>query len=547
MFQENKCPSYEKRSHLSQQEEKLKSDMQIENILCVDCAWKELLSFWPSIGKWYKRKCDFSWETIVTMYPENARFPVYKHKYFEADGWKIPEMEIDFSKSFFEQLKNLQEKTPRPHILWLNHENCDYCDDVWSSRNCYLSLSMLNCESVFYSYRIIDCSHCSDIVYCHFMENCHDMTLSSHCYKVFYGFNVKNSSESLFLYDCRNVKNCFMCWNLRDKEYCILNKQHTKEEYEIFLKKYNFWSRKEIQHLKEGFEKHLKENAYFTENINVSCEKSTWNFLTNCKNCENCFLLEESEDCINVIRGYKDKNSVNCSGLLEWEKCYMVNQSSYVYNLKYSSYCGNCSESSYLDNCNNCKNCFWCVGLKNKEFCIFNKQYSKEEYKNLVIKIEENTKKNGSFEQFFPYNMMYSWYNTTLAKIYFPETKENMKKLWGYWEEDEEKEFWGEIFELPDDIKNISVDFSSKVILCKKTNKPFNFSEQAIEFHKKNHIALSDISHIERMKEKYLPLSYIKVYLSICPLSGEKISHYYPSSLGYKNIISKKEYEKKIY
>jgi len=46
-----------------------------------------------------------------------------------------------------------------------------------------------------------------------------------------------------------------------------------------------------------------------------------------------------------------------------------------------------------------------------------------------VLKIEENMKKNGSFEQFFPYNMMYSGYNTTLAKIYFPETKENMKKL----------------------------------------------------------------------------------------------------------------------
>jgi hypothetical protein len=174
------------------------------------------------------------------MYPENARFPVYKHKYFEADGWETPEMEIDFSKDFFEQLKNLQEKTPRPHMLGKNQENCDYCDDVWSSKNCYLSLSMLNCESVFYSYRIIDCSHCSDIVYCHFMENCHDMTLSSHCYKVFYGFNVKNSSESMFLSDCRNVKSCFMCWNLRDKEYCILNKQYNKEEYEKFIKKYNF-------------------------------------------------------------------------------------------------------------------------------------------------------------------------------------------------------------------------------------------------------------------------------------------------------------------
>ncbi|NUJ98000.1 hypothetical protein HGA92_04415 [Candidatus Gracilibacteria bacterium] len=544
---EKKCKNCKKVIIESPLEEKIKTSIGIQEEICTDCAWQGLLSFWPSIGKWYKRKCDFSGETIVTMYPENARFPIYKYKYFESDSWSPPFLSVDFSKNIFKQIKELQEKTPRPHMLGKNQENCDYCDDVWSSKNCYLSLSMLNCESIFYSYRNIDCSYCSDIIYCHFMENCHDMTLSSHCYKVFYGFNIKNSSESMFLSDCRNVKNCFMCWNLRDKEYCILNKQYTQEEYEKFIKKYNFGSRQEIEKLKKGFNEHLKENSYFTENINVSCEKSSGNFLTNCKNCENCFLLEESEDCINVIRGYKNKNSMNCSGLLEGEKCYMVNQSSYVYNLKYSSYCGNCKESSYLDNCSNCSYCFGCVGLKNKEFCILNKQYTKEEYEKTIKKIEENMRNIGIFGNFFPYTMMYSGYNTTLAIIYFPLEKEEVLGLGGYWEEDEEKEFGGEIFELLDDIKDISTDFASKAILCKKTNKPFNFSKEAIEFHQKNNIALPNISHIERMKEKYMPLSYIKPYISKCNISGKEITHYYPPSLGYKNIISKEEYEKKMY
>ncbi|MBP7884916.1 hypothetical protein KAZ93_01885 [Patescibacteria group bacterium] len=34
-----------------------------------------------------------------------------------------------------------------------------------------------------------------------------------------------------------------------------------------------------------------------------------------------------------------------------------------------------------------CKNCFGCVGLKNHEYCIFNKQYSKEDYEVQVAKI----------------------------------------------------------------------------------------------------------------------------------------------------------------
>jgi hypothetical protein len=49
----------------------------------------------------------------------------------------------------------------------------------------------------------------------------------------------------------------------------------------------------------------------------------------------------------------------------------------------------NCSNIFYSSECFSCKNCFACSGLKNKQYCILNKQYSKEEYEKLVPQIIE--------------------------------------------------------------------------------------------------------------------------------------------------------------
>lgn len=44
-------------------------------------------------------------------------------------------------------------------------------------------------------------------------------------------------SDTYYTEMCRAVKNCFGCIGLRSKSYCILNKQYTKEAYEILLPK----------------------------------------------------------------------------------------------------------------------------------------------------------------------------------------------------------------------------------------------------------------------------------------------------------------------
>jgi len=70
-----------------------------------------------------------------------------------------------------------------------------------------------------------------------------------------------------------------------------------------------------------------------------------------------------------------------------------------------------------------------------------------------------------------------------------------------------------------------------KGLVCEKTGNVFNFTAKMLELHKKNGIALPRITHIERLVEKYLPLSYIKPFEANCVKSGKKIIHYYPKSL----------------
>jgi hypothetical protein len=46
-----------------------------------------------------------------------------------------------------------------------------------------------------------------------------------------------------------------------------------------------------------------------------------------------------------------------------------------------------CSNLIYCFNCDSSSNCFGCIGLRGKSYCIFNVQYTKEEYEGIVAKI----------------------------------------------------------------------------------------------------------------------------------------------------------------
>ena len=47
------------------------------------------------------------------------------------------------------------------------------------------------------------------------------------------------------------------------------------------------------------------------------------------------------------------------------------------------------NDVEYSFNCHGCSNLFGCIGVRNKKYCILNREYTKEEYNELIPKIKE--------------------------------------------------------------------------------------------------------------------------------------------------------------
>lgn len=515
--------------------------------VCPECRAMRRLAFWP-FGKFHKRNCDLTGEKIISIFPPDARFPVYRTANWYSDKWEPPSLDYDPSRSFFDQLYELQNKTPRPHQFGANNTNCDYSDDVWESRNCYLCRSFIHGENISYSYRFVRCRDSYDLMYCYDTEQSYDCI---YCFKIFnikHAFDVRDSFDSAFLYDCRNVRNCFMCWNLRNKEYHIRNKPYSKENYFKELESYNLGSRKEFNRLKKEFGSLVRDEAFHRANLNIRTTNSTGNYISDCKNCRECYFLENSEDCSYMIRGLENKICHDSNGIWRGEIVYNVCQLTFGHNLKNSSYCTNCRDSEYLDFCVDCESCFGCVGLRKKRFCVLNKQYSEEEYNRLIPEIRERMRKEEAYGQFFPYRMAYTGYNLSMANIYFPRSSEEVEDLGSWWEELERPNLSGlDLYEKVDDIKEIEDDVLQKALICSKTGRPFNVTKDELQFLRNHSIPLPeeypDVRTTRRMKDVFM----IERNQTECGACGRNITSYRPKGKGYRKIFCEECYQAEIF
>src|SRR3989338_3967347 len=253
---------------------------------CFFCRFKQYSAFWV-FGKFRKGISDLSGENLITVLPNNARYPIYKSHEWWGDGWDPMNFgqDYDSSRFFFGQLKELQEKIPRPHQTGENRVGCDWCDDIWDSKNCYLSRSLSKCENLSYSYRIVEAKDSFDLVFCFNLQNSYECIACHDSYNLSFSENCKDCINSCFLFDCRNCQNCFMCWNLRNKQYCIENVQYSQKDYKEKLRSFKLGSHMSIQAFKKRFEELTQEETVHRQNFNFKTYNSAGDYLINTKDC----------------------------------------------------------------------------------------------------------------------------------------------------------------------------------------------------------------------------------------------------------------------
>jgi len=107
------------------------------------------------------------------------------------------------------------------------------------------------------------------------------------------------------------------------------------------------------------------------------------------KNCYMTFASYQSEDCLYNHRVFYCTDCVECALCHKCELCYECVDCISCYNCNYSVHCENAIDCYYSYYCIGTNNCFGCVGLRKNSFCIFNEQYTKEEYNARVKELKK--------------------------------------------------------------------------------------------------------------------------------------------------------------
>lgn len=97
-----------------------------------------------------------------------------------------------------------------------------------------------------------------------------------------------------------------------------------------------------------------------------------------------CFGGHHYEDSAYCAQNFMLKNCLDVDFSSDCEFCFDSLYLRKCFRVRFGYFSENCIDSWFLYDCHNCQNCIGCTGLRNKSNCIFNKQYTKEEYDNEI-------------------------------------------------------------------------------------------------------------------------------------------------------------------
>jgi len=492
----------------------------------------------------YKRKSDWGGEMMFSIFSQDSPYKVYERDVWQSDKWDPMEysQEYDFTKPFFEQIRELSLKVPQQAQTMWGVVNSDYCTGANNLKNCYLVFVATSCEDCMYSAWINNTKSSIDVTRMESSDNCYESVGLAKSYKTFFSFDCEECVDVWFSKNLQGCMNCVGCVNLRNKQYHILNQPYSKEEYEKKFLEFDFGSLKNLENFakqaEEFFVKNIVRYAHGKHNSNVSGE-----YINNSKNVRDSYYVQNGEDC-KYVQYLITPSSKDCMDHSLWgENSELIYETSscgencsqikFSYRTSRSShecaYCMHCYVSSYL---------FGCVGLQKKQYCILNKQYTKEEYEELVPKIIAHMNempyidKKGrvyKYGEFFPPEFSFFPYNESLAFSDFPMTKEEALAEGYRWKDPEEKEYKITLESelIPDHIKDVTDKILSETLGCAhkgecddKCTSAFKITKQELDFYRANNIPIPKFCHNCRYVKRVKNQSPMKLWHRKCMKPG---------------------------
>lgn len=509
---------------------------------CPNCRLGRRLT-WRNERALHKRACSLCEKSMVAMYPDGTVFPVYCRECWLSDKWDTLSYgrEYDFSKPFFAQFKELQNVVPRLPMQAHQNVNSDYTNQTGFCKDCYLISSSNQDENCCFGYRIISSKDVYHALLILRGEKMYDTVECIDSSRVIFSEDIANSFDLAFCFDVRGSNSCFMSCNLRRSAYVFRNEQLIKEEYERRISEVDFGSHTVVEELKAEFRR-VKQRALHRFANSVNAVDFSGQTVTNAKNCHYCFNVAEVENCkyCLFVNNTKDSMDVN-NGCCTMERVYETSSvGSNVADILFSAEAWpEVQRLTYTDTCRNgATDIFGCISIQKKSFCILNKQYSKEAFDELRLKVIEHMREMPyidsrgiayAYGEFFPAELSPYPYNDTSAQEFFPLDAVHAQELGLTWREDaaQARDITLRTGDIPDSIKSAEDSILQHVIECahggqceERCTTAFKLIPQELDFYRSMNVPLPRLCPNCRYFEHFKKRNPVKLWPRKCMKPG---------------------------
>ncbi len=185
--------------------------------------------------------CTGCSECILSNNLKNKSYYIFNKPYSKEEYFKKKAELLNGSwQQQQENYRQFLELLKRRTVNFANNISAENCtgDYIKNSQNCH------NC------YDVTGSQDGNNVILGYVTKDCLNSCLLGHkcelCYNIVSGVGIYNTRFSFFIVDssnidyCNFVENCqdlFACVGLKQKKYCILNKQYSKEEYVVLRAK----------------------------------------------------------------------------------------------------------------------------------------------------------------------------------------------------------------------------------------------------------------------------------------------------------------------
>jgi hypothetical protein len=334
-----------------------------------------------------------------------------------------------------------------------------------------------------------------------------------------------------------------MSSNLRNKSHVFRNEQLTPEEYKKRIATINFGSYRESRDLVGEYRtlsaKALRKFAAVTKVENVSGD-----ILMNAKNAHYCFSGTDIENVKYGGQMLKIKDSMDIYGAgNDAELLYEGINVGYLDSLiLFSTHTfEGMNNIQYCDYCRlSGTNLFGCAGLRKKQHCILNKQYTKEEFEEMIPKIRKHmdempyVDEKGrvyKYGEFFPPELSPLAYNEAIAQEFFPLSKEKVLERGFKWRDSDVRDhkITRKSEDLPDHIDDVKDDIFRETIEClhkgeciHQCTAAFRIIPEELAFYRRMNLPLPrfcpNCRHYERLAQR----NPLRLWHGKCQCAGGK-------------------------